>query len=168
MDDLSAAGHRVFEHLARRVCRRPPVLRVHRVVGRTSAAGPGRADGASGGGMMRGASALLGLTLLVACGSPPLASSPSAAAPPPSSAAAEPSVEPAAFDFARTAWRVETIDGQPVAVGSAPTLAFDAREGQKGSGAAFSGCSSFGFQWDLGGGRAEIRPQGVDLGTCTG
>jgi heat shock protein HslJ len=105
---------------------------------------------------------------LAACATPATSSGP----PPGSLAAAstseEPTAEPAAFDFARTAWRAEAIDGQPLTVGAAPTLTFDEREGAKGSGAAFSGCTSFGFEWALDAGRAQIRPQGVDLGTCTG
>ena len=116
--------------------------------------------------MGRSIATLALVAVLVACGSPATSSSP-----PPASAAstsAVPTVEPAAFDFARTAWRVEAIDGQALPVGAAPTLTFDAREGAKGSGAAFSGCTSFGFEWALDAGQAQVRPQGVDLGTCTG
>jgi heat shock protein HslJ len=102
---------------------------------------------------------------LAACASPAPSASPPAASLP---VVSSPTTEPAGFDFARTAWRVEAIDGQPLPVGAAPTLTFDAREAAKGSGAAFSGCTSFGFEWALDAGRAQIRPQGVDLGTCTG
>jgi len=109
---------------------------------------------------------LVGAVGLAACASPPsrapLASLPAA------SISEAPTAQAVAFDFARTAWRVEAIDGQPLPVASAPTLGFDPREGDKGSGAAFSGCTSFGLLWDLDAGRARIRPQGVDLGTCTG
>lgn len=72
------------------------------------------------------------------------------------------------MDFIGTAWRVETINGQPVPVGVAPTMDFGPGQQAKGSGSAFSGCSSFGFTWTLESGRARIRPQAVDLGTCTG
>jgi heat shock protein HslJ len=123
--------------------------------------------------MKRAAAVLLVAVGLIACGQPAQSSGIASGSAASSSLAAspEPSPEPPAaspFDFARTAWRVETIDGQPVAVGTAPTMSFDAREGASGSGAAFSGCSAFGFQWAMDGGRAQLRPQGVDLGTCSG
>jgi heat shock protein HslJ len=105
---------------------------------------------------------------LAACTSPATSSLPPAGSLPAASTSEGPTAEPAVFDFARTAWRVEAIDGQPLAVGAAPTLTFDPREGAKGSGGAFSGCTSFGFEWALDAGRAQIRPQGVDLGTCSG
>ena len=105
---------------------------------------------------------------LAACASPATSSVPPAGSFPAASTSEGPTAEPAVFDFARTAWRVEAIDGQPLAVGAAPTLTFDPREGAKGSGGAFSGCTSFGFEWALDAGRAQIRPQGVDLGTCSG
>lgn len=109
---------------------------------------------------------LVGAVGLAACASPP--SSLPLASLPAASTSEAPTAQPVAFDFGRTAWRVEAIDGQPLPVGIAPTLGFDPREGGKGSGAAFSGCTSFGLLWDLDAGRARIRPQGVDLGTCTG
>jgi heat shock protein HslJ len=100
---------------------------------------------------------------LATCVSPP-APSPSASVP---SAVGQPTAT-TAFDFGGTAWRVQTMDGQPVVEGMVPTLQFQTGTGTTGSGAAFSGCSSFGFDWTLDGGRAQIRPQSVDLGTCTG
>jgi heat shock protein HslJ len=115
--------------------------------------------------MGRSVASLVLVAALTACASPATSSRP----PPGSQPVASPTpAEPAAFDFARTAWRAETIDGQPLPAGIAPTLGFDPREGGKGSGAAFSGCTSFGLMWDLDAGRARIQPQGVDLGTCTG
>jgi heat shock protein HslJ len=78
-----------------------------------------------------------------------------------------PTLEPEPFDFVGTAWRAETIDGQALPVGGAPTMEFGVGEGTK-SGSAFSGCSSFALEWTLEAGQARIRPQAVDLGTCTG
>lgn len=115
--------------------------------------------------MGRSIASLALVATLASCASPAPSSSPPPASLP---VASSPTAEPAAFDFARTAWRVEAIDGQPLAGGAAPTLTFDPREGATGSGAAFSGCTSFGFVWALDAGHAQIRPQGVDLGTCTG
>jgi heat shock protein HslJ len=120
--------------------------------------------------MKRTAAVVLAALGAIGCGQPAAPSgvvSPSAAAPS-VVASTDPSPQASPFDFTRTSWRVDTIDGQPVAVGTAPTMTFDVRDGASGSGAAFSGCSSFGFQWALEGGRAQIQPQGVDLGTCTG
>jgi heat shock protein HslJ len=95
---------------------------------------------------------------------PSVAASGSAA---PASPSGEPTLEPDPFDFVGTAWRAETIDGQALPVGVAPTMEFGVGEGTK-SGSAFSGCSSFAFEWMLEAGRAQIRPQAVDLGTCNG
>jgi META domain-containing protein len=69
-------------------------------------------------------------------------------------------------DFGGTAWRVVAMDGQPLPVGVVPTLELESGRGTGGSGRAFAGCIWFGFDWILDGGRAQIRPQGVDTGTC--
>jgi heat shock protein HslJ len=122
--------------------------------------------------MRRVAAIVLAAMIAIACGQPAQPSAGGSSSAPPaslsSSASTQPSPAATPVDFTRTSWRVETIDGQAVAVGTAPTMTFDVRDGATGSGAAFSGCSSFGFLWAMDSGRAQIKPQGVDLGTCTG
>jgi heat shock protein HslJ len=114
--------------------------------------------------MGRAIASLALVAALAACGSPaPSSSSPPASLP----VASSPTPESEPMDFVGTAWRAETIDGQALPVGVAPTMEFGVGEGTK-AGSAFSGCSSFALEWTLDAGQARIRPQAVDLGTCTG
>jgi heat shock protein HslJ len=107
---------------------------------------------------------------LATCASPaPLSpSAPPVSAAPTGPPAATPTPGLSAMDFGGTAWRVEALDGQPLLAGAAPTLRLESGNATTGDGVAFSGCSSFSVVWTLDGGRARIRPQGVDLGTCPG
>ncbi len=110
-------------------------------------------------GPMARLAALLAALVVAGCASTPAPS----ASDPPTEAPAGP---PEAFDLAGTTWRVELINGVPVAAAQAPTLVIDAFG--RDSAGGWTGCDEFGLDLSFDNGAVVVGDFIGNTGGCDG